>query len=399
MRKLKIIEKKLENRKHTHKVKTSFGSAFKTFRKKRNLTLQEAAENVCSVSYLSKVENNLIHISDEYTLSFNNKYDIDFMDEYHLAKFYEWFQNQMRNYIEGKTVNFSSFKIKTDDHHMYLIALFRHVYQKKFDEAMTVFNYLIDYIDLFSDLELDIFKMLSTTLLFHKHMYLFLSKFVEVVHSFYRSGSIYEVKLFMYYLNALMQIRAHRMFDCIYQEVMPLLLKYQYFNDIIYAQSLYLHVQLYHMPTQTFLDMVDMNQHIKEEDINVIKAKHFYFNGDYDRAKKFSNFHKNHLELYMLDVMIDAKRGVFHDKYRKISTKTSYIYHMIITYLNQLKQSEAKALSFIKKNLLSLHVFSDAGFYLDFIFSESVNILMNNHMYKDAQKITENRNRLLRQML
>ena len=80
MNNIQIIEKKLNMRKNEFKTKTSFGSAFKTFRKENNLTLEEAAADICSVSYLSKAENNLINISEAYSKKLNERYNLNFLN-------------------------------------------------------------------------------------------------------------------------------------------------------------------------------------------------------------------------------------------------------------------------------------------------------------------------------
>ena len=44
----------------------SFGAAIKRKRIERNMTLEESAEDICSISYLSKIENSLLEPSPKY---------------------------------------------------------------------------------------------------------------------------------------------------------------------------------------------------------------------------------------------------------------------------------------------------------------------------------------------
>ena len=55
------IKKQVRNRKEQKIYESKpIGSAIKFKRKEMNMTLEEGAEGICSVSYLSKLENNLI---------------------------------------------------------------------------------------------------------------------------------------------------------------------------------------------------------------------------------------------------------------------------------------------------------------------------------------------------
>ena len=56
-----------------------FAQMLKVERLKRNLTLQEAAEGICSVSYLSKLENHIIDNCNEALLRpLCERFDIDY---------------------------------------------------------------------------------------------------------------------------------------------------------------------------------------------------------------------------------------------------------------------------------------------------------------------------------
>lgn len=58
-----------------------FGSAIRFSRKEKNMTLQEGAEGICSISYLSKVENNLIRVSDQFIEPLSNRFGIEPFDD------------------------------------------------------------------------------------------------------------------------------------------------------------------------------------------------------------------------------------------------------------------------------------------------------------------------------
>src|SRR5690606_2604348 len=56
----------------------NIGSILKHHRLKLNLTLEDSAEGICSISYLSKIENSLIRPSQKYLLQLAEKYNANF---------------------------------------------------------------------------------------------------------------------------------------------------------------------------------------------------------------------------------------------------------------------------------------------------------------------------------
>ena len=55
----------------------SFGAAIKRKRIERNMTLEESAENICSISYLSKIENSLLEPSPKYFHLLKERFDLN----------------------------------------------------------------------------------------------------------------------------------------------------------------------------------------------------------------------------------------------------------------------------------------------------------------------------------
>jgi HTH-type transcriptional regulator, quorum sensing regulator NprR len=55
----------------------SFGAAIKRKRIERNMTLEESAEDICSISYLSKIENSLLEPSPKYFHLLKERFDLN----------------------------------------------------------------------------------------------------------------------------------------------------------------------------------------------------------------------------------------------------------------------------------------------------------------------------------
>jgi len=70
--------KKQVSKRHIQKdyVAKPLGSILKYHRKLLKMTLEEAAEGICSISYISKIENNLIECGETYLGLFKQRYQI-----------------------------------------------------------------------------------------------------------------------------------------------------------------------------------------------------------------------------------------------------------------------------------------------------------------------------------
>ena len=285
------------------------------------------------------------------------------------------------------------------DHQALLIKYIKQVTLKDNDKAYETFTELIHYLDLFHDIELDVFKYLTAVLFVEKKQYLALTKIISLINKSSNKDNLINVKTNVFYLKALTEIRNHRVFEQVYDKLVISLIDYQLFDDISEVKKLQLDVLLYHLSTEEFIIKVENNKNLLQVYKQYYLAKHYYFIGEYNNAKKHSYDHKNHEELYLLDIMIDAKLNVYQKEYISFKGKTDFFNHIVISFLTAMSESKEKALLFVKENILTLSALTDSGFYLDFIYSESVDLLMENNMYKDAQRLTKQRNILLKEML
>lgn len=79
-----LVQKRQSEKKY---IGLPFGSAIRFKRKELNLTLEEACEGICSLSYLSKVENNAISVSEEFEEKFKKKFNMKDVYDYDYEQF------------------------------------------------------------------------------------------------------------------------------------------------------------------------------------------------------------------------------------------------------------------------------------------------------------------------
>ncbi|MBQ4571206.1 MAG: hypothetical protein IJB21_05900 [Bacilli bacterium] len=79
--------------------KKKYGILLKRKRQERHMTLESMCQGICTVSYLSRIENNLVDVEEKYYISLFKKLDIDF-NELKEVKENEIFTDLLKCYLQ-----------------------------------------------------------------------------------------------------------------------------------------------------------------------------------------------------------------------------------------------------------------------------------------------------------
>lgn len=154
--------------------KNTVGSIVRWERKRRNMTLHEGAEGICSVSYLSKVENSLIEPSEQILDNLKKRLEIETLIDFDLQRYDEHYDDIIQTIFNYKQV--SSF---------YYDMYFG---KKDYKSKLVLYSFYIsnDALEkarpLYKDLEIEISKLT------HKEINLF---FYMTSLLFYKEGRYY----------------------------------------------------------------------------------------------------------------------------------------------------------------------------------------------------------------
>ena len=85
--------------------KNTVGSIVRWERKRRNMTLHEGAEGICSVSYLSKVENSLIEPSEQILDNLKKRLEIETLIDFDLQRYDEHYDDIIQTIFNYKQVS------------------------------------------------------------------------------------------------------------------------------------------------------------------------------------------------------------------------------------------------------------------------------------------------------
>lgn len=163
--------KKRQTQKH-YEVKP-IGSALKLRRQELRMTLEEGADGICSISYLSKLENNQIEPNPEFVELLSKRlkmkeqgvYDREDYEQ-DLKYITEWMMNQLP-FHESMLEKY----IHREDHQALLIQLIFDAMHKNVSNVETRYDTIKQFIPHFMQDELSLLIFCLSEVLYHKHQY------------------------------------------------------------------------------------------------------------------------------------------------------------------------------------------------------------------------------------
>ena len=147
----------------------TIGSMIRWERKKRNYTLSEGALGICSISYLSKVENDLIEPSEEILSNLFDRFDLHEHVEYQYEKYEQIYLDIIDCIFNTKDINDYYYKalIAQKDYKSKLVIFAFYIYNNRLEKAKKIYPELEEEISKFNLLELNLFYYLTAKLLTH----------------------------------------------------------------------------------------------------------------------------------------------------------------------------------------------------------------------------------------
>jgi HTH-type transcriptional regulator, quorum sensing regulator NprR len=145
----------------------AFGTAIRYRRKELNMTLEECARGICSLSYLSKVENNKIKVSEKYIDALIKRVKLDVNPDEGLLRFdadfdHVWTQLMNKSVMDPKVMSFYQARI---DHLAHLMVMAGHMMQEDYTAAFERSIDVSRFIPHYTDQEIALFLYLMNKLM------------------------------------------------------------------------------------------------------------------------------------------------------------------------------------------------------------------------------------------
>lgn len=383
-----IIKKRQSNNKC---VGLPFGSAIKYKRDELKMTLEEASADICSVSYLSKLENNIIKPSAKYVDLLKKRFNIKEDYVYDSDEFKTHIEMIIRAILLDQKIEHSLLKdFETrEDYESVLINFAYHVlhedsaqieyYYKKIvssilsmpEEAFMTAMLLVDRIlydamrysegvDLLNTIEAfnPEHEKIKLLILKGKTRHAFKLNNLPMIHDTYETykHALIQKHLFSQFkkihLEKLIHEAKHRSCDCIIQEI----------------------------------DQIDG---FEECDRQYLKAKCFSYKGDYDKVLSIATMYKDQsidwmiLYVMALEHLNETKKIIqFIETHQDINNARLNVICKHLKY--KYKSTQEEQMSYIKRDILTFHGMTEDYEILNYLLKDCEQMLVKHQYYKDA---------------
>lgn len=303
----------IKQRKHLMESKyQSFGAAIKRKRIERNMTLEESAEDICSISYLSKIENNLLEPSPKYFHLLKERFDLN--EELTVI---DTFNNHVQTCLK--------YLIFRDEKELTLIQSF-----KTYPDHMGLWNELFHHVFIS---EIKDFEMQS--------LFTFFDLYDDLA---------FFIVLYAYAINAIKLGYYQEAYDMVVPTIQTLI-----HNDL---QHVLLHELFVEIGVHTHKDYLLMHHSEKVYELSLTI-------GIYDKIKKVKNYvdRRQHMtsidfDQKSLDVISSQYVSYYFQSYRfKPLEKTKDIISVILAYLKKDDAFQALQSSFFNQNHIVIQYF------------------------------------------
>ncbi len=382
-----LLKSQLALRKHLPIHNLEIGSIIKHRRIEKALTLEESAEGICSVSYLSKVENNLIVPSKKYIGLFEERFEICLKEtpqedtEAILDQIVDYLFYDERLVMDEKL--FIGFDYRSKLYHFgYLVTL------KDYASAKKMYFELNPYIKNFSNVEVFVYLYLASWLLQEEGR---IKDAFTVLNLKYGVCTHHKLKTLIdkekVALATLMNNHPYILLN--YEKTMEQLMAHEYYH-LIHDQKF-----KYISYLSQFINQNDLNQvldkvlHINEHQKNYIIARHEFLNMNYKESYQMIMGKENlNLRYFCLALQVLNKLA-YKEPLRSLlvmpyETENVHI-KLIIEYLKQKHfTKKINQANFIKNQVLKIHDLPDTVDLLHFWYDEGMEAFKEVGYYKDA---------------
>lgn len=391
---LKWIKKRKEQKLYEMK---PIGSAIRSKRKSMNMTLEEGAEGICSISYLSKIENNMIQLSEQFEDRLMERFQMKAQGESNHEVYQQHLSVLIKCLIhrEKPQIEILSEYQNREDHQSYLIGLIVHHLNQKIEQRNRCFDQLKIFIPNLSHHELAI------TLVVLGHYFISIERYQDAsdIISMSPEETLLSIELSMLLkrIKLIASMRMHRFIDVMdhmnpfMQQAMHLHY-YQMMTEV--KNEYYRFCALYSDPTQIEKTIHAMSS-LKEDEKRYIMAIANYGNASYHQVITITlpYIHQNSswMVLYLLALdeaaSVDLLRQImtqvpddieYSDGFRRIRSHLYYKYH----------PDRLETLAYLRREILGIRSLPDDYIIAMYLMKDSVNLFTKYQHYKESTQVT-----------
>jgi transcriptional regulator with XRE-family HTH domain len=373
------------------------GSAIRFRRKEMNLTLEEACEGICSVSYMSKLENNLIEPGDQFIdalldrFSLHESIDAD-LEQYEKDKIELTHHLLFEKYLtEEITINYQP----RDDHQALLMMMGYYALSKNEVEAFNCYGHLRQYISNMKDDELNLFFMILSEMLYQKHR--FSEAFDVLSLAPYLDESFLNLNLIKMKLKLKNAFKMHKVSEIMnhYTVYVNILVELEHYQLLKKVRGEFIKYEAYYQLPEVIKKTANQMHMLTEEEKDFVYSKSLFFQQEYEQfmktAIKYYKFHSHWLLLYLiaLDTLKRKEELTLIMSQRNELNDICLGSGLILNHLNQKYcGTKESLLLYLRRDILGYKHISDDYHVLDYLMVDSQHLFSKYQFYKEAVSVT-----------
>lgn len=372
------------------------GSAIKFKRNALKMTLEEASKDICSISYLSKLENNVIVPSDKYVIQLKQRFCIHEESTPFDVEIYEQRLHKLiTSMLDNRSLS-SSFLLdigERTDYQTLLLRLGYHVLNQETKESHDAYHKIIPVISSMPDQEFSILICLISKILCEETRYHESNETLSMIPDDMHHLELMLCRDKSVLINA-MHMDNHALFHLIYPRYQQILIQlghYKQMNELKYASVSYFANA---MSITAFQTLLQQHPRIPTPLKSLSIAKNMLFNHRYEEVISYINQQKStkHHEWYIIKLLaydaLNDKAQIIRllslNKHRELSYN-----HMLLVGFMKAKHTYDKdmLLTYLRTVILGDHFLTDDVHTLKFLQHHAHAIFKSHFFYKEAAEV------------
>lgn len=383
------------------------GSTFKIRRIELKMTLEETAEGICSISYLSKLENNLIEPNELFVRLLRIRLNLKEEDEIDSSTY----QSDLERLLEcmlSEEIPSTDLIYKYRDHldqQSLLIMMCYHSLTKNQFDALKAYDKLKTFIPSLNDFEATMFSI-SLSMTLHQIEY------YQTAYDVLKIGASHPIKneslriLTMKWtlLSAFKMIKIKDMTN-LYEKFLTITTDRQYFQLIKGVNLEYYKLYSVYEEPEKMKSIIESIRDFSREEKDFIYAKSLFAKKQYEKLYPISQLYSfKDSEWFMLHLICldslkkedELKRHL--DRSDQViclnETCTLLIKHIKIKY----KKDKHELLRYLRNDLLSNRLPTDNHDTIEYLMTDASKLFSDHQFYKEASQIAHDMTNILRNL-
>ncbi len=374
------------------------GSAIKVKRKELGMTLEESAEGICSISYLSKLENNLIEPNEVFVRKLKQR--LNLKDELEIdSSIYKNDLNELLEcFLTDQMMDISwltKYKNHNDQQSLLIMICYYCISNQK-HEVLKAYEQIKIFIPNLNDFETAMLALALSQTLYQMEHYQNAYHILKIGVSHAIKSEALKILLMKWTLLCAFKMRRLSDMTSLYDQFLKISTEKQYFKLLQDVNLEYYKLNSIYEEPEKVRTMMNEIRALTKEEKDLIYAKSLFAKRQYEKlyplSKAYQMLNPEWLSIHMIcldalnkDIellkLIDRNELFNHLN----ETNTLLIKHIKIKY----KKDKNELLRYLRNDLLSNRLMTDNYDTVEYLMSDASQLFSYHQFYKEANQISQ----------